>query len=114
MDFKTAVSYADFVSTFLVKGGIGVLPEERFRHDDQGFQPKGWMNQVQGFQVFPQLPVNHVVAAFQPGKGRHVVAGRGSRPGRVVEVDQDVVIGDQFMQRRQDVPVSLGIKFCKQ
>lgn len=68
------------------------------------------MNQVQGFQVFTQLPVNHVVAAFQPGKGGHVVAGRGSSAGRVVEVDQDVVIGDQFVQRRQDVPVSM--LFC--
>jgi hypothetical protein len=63
------------------------------------------MHQVQGFQIFPQLSINHVIAAFEPRKGGHVVAGRGSSAGRIVKVDQDVVIGDQLVQRRQDVPI---------
>lgn len=84
-----------------------LLPEQWFRHDDQSFEPECRMHEVQGFQVFPQFPINHVIAAFQPWKRRHVVTGRGSSTGRIVEVDQDVVIGDQLVQRRQHVPVLL-------
>ncbi len=56
------------------------------------------MYDVQAFQVLPQPPVDHLIAPPDPLERRHAIPVRGT-----VEVDEDVVLGNEGVERRQAI-----------
>lgn len=62
------------------------------------------MDKVKVLQVFPQLAINHVIASLEPIESRHIVGSLG----RVVEIDQNVVIRNQIVKCCQNIPKKEG------
>lgn len=61
------------------------------------------MNQKKWPEIFSQFPVNHCVTAFKPAECWHIIAWH-SRTTSIVKINQNVFIGNQFMESRQNVP----------
>lgn len=62
------------------------------------------MNQIEAFEILFQSSINHLVAAFEPGKSGHIVAPFTCL-WRIVQVDEQVIVTNHIVQCGQYVPV---------
>lgn len=68
------------------------------------------MDKIEALEILLELPVDHLVALFEPRESGHIVAGDGSAVRRlntaaIVEIDEDVVVADHVVQGGQHIPV---------